>query len=122
MRGCLRYWWRYGLRRASLVQELHKTLISLSCLLFRSFPLSSLCHVKMNPRFSVHTADKTSPRGFNWIWFLRLAEIVVSLIVLSLAARDIAGLSSLGCNVPGKMAWNMACVCHLCCYQTRLTL
>ena len=64
----------------------------------------------MNPRFSVHTADKTSPRGFPWIWFLRLAEILGSLIVLALVARDVSGLSQLSCGIPGKIAWNLACV------------
>ena len=77
----------------------------------RSCHQISSCHVvEMNPRFSVHTSDKTSPRGFNWIWFLRLAEILVSLIVLALVARDVGGLSSLSCGIPGKMAWNLACV------------
>ncbi|CAF9932725.1 MAG: hypothetical protein HETSPECPRED_008437 [Heterodermia speciosa] len=63
----------------------------------------------MNPRFSVHTSDKTSPRGFRWIWFLRLAEILLSLVVLGLAARSIAGFTAGGCSVPGKIAWNLAC-------------
>ena len=66
----------------------------------------------MNPRYSVHTSDKTSPRGFRWIWFLRLAEILVSLAVLGLAAKNVAGLAEPGCGVPGKMAWNLACVRH----------
>ncbi|KAL8792630.1 MAG: hypothetical protein Q9195_004758 [Heterodermia aff. obscurata] len=63
----------------------------------------------MNPRWSVHTSDKTSPRGFRWIWFLRLAEILFSLVVLGLSARNVAGLSEGGCSVPGKIAWNLAC-------------
>lgn len=64
----------------------------------------------MNPRFSVHTSDKTSPRGFPWIWFLRIAQAVISLVVLGLAATHISTLNDLGCSVPGKMAWNLACV------------
>ncbi|KAG7005760.1 hypothetical protein G7Y79_00018g045670 [Physcia stellaris] len=56
----------------------------------------------MNPRFSVHTTDKTSPRGFPWIWFLRIAQAFISLVVLGLAATHISTLNDLGCSVPGR--------------------
>ena len=67
----------------------------------------------MNPRYSLHTTDKTSPRSFPWIWFLRLAQFFISLLVLAVTAAAIAllvGPSDGGCSVPGKMGWNLACV------------
>ena len=66
-----------------------------------------------NPHYSLHTSDKTSPRGFGWIWFFRPAQALVSLIVLGLSATSIAGLAAtegVSCDIPGKMAWNLACV------------
>ena len=66
-----------------------------------------------NPRYSLYTSDKTSPRGFGWTWFFRPAQALVSLIVLGLSAVDIAALAAatgISCDIPGKMAWNLACV------------
>lgn len=55
-------------------------------------------------------SDKSAPRGFSWIWFIRFAQLVLSMIVLGLAAWNISDLKSLHCDAPSKMAFNVACV------------
>lgn len=60
--------------------------------------------------FPIHTRDRTSDRGFKWIWFIRLVQIIVTLIVLALTAAKTAAFSVASCGVPGKLAWNLACV------------
>ena len=65
--------------------------------------------------FPIYTRDKTSPRAFPWIWFIRLAQIFVTIIVLGITAANAASFGntyygSNSCSVPGKLAWNIACV------------
>ena len=60
--------------------------------------------------FPVYTRDRTSPRAFRWIWFIRLVQIFVTLAVLGITAANAASFDSISCSVPGKLAWNLACV------------
>ena len=53
--------------------------------------------------------DKTSPRGFSWIWYIRIAQFIITLLVIALAALNANAWRD--CSVPGKIAWNIACVC-----------
>lgn len=52
--------------------------------------------------------DKSAPRAFSWIWYIRIAQIFFTGIVIILAGVDANRWSS--CSVPGKIAWNLACV------------
>lgn len=59
-----------------------------------------------------NSTDKSAPRGFPWMWYIRLAQILLTLIVLAIAGRVAAAISdSDGCHVPRKVAWNIVCVC-----------
>lgn len=52
--------------------------------------------------------DKTAPRGFKWIWYIRIVQLLGTLIVIGLAALHASLWSN--CSVPSKIAWNLACV------------
>ena len=52
--------------------------------------------------------DKTAPRGFKLIWYIRIVQIIGTLVVLGLAGLNAYGWSE--CSVPSKIAWNLACV------------
>ena len=58
----------------------------------------------------IYTKDKTSPRGFSWIWFIRLFQIVITLIVLGITAADVTSFHGIGCNAPSKLSFNLAVV------------
>lgn len=58
----------------------------------------------------IRTSDKQTPRSFFWIWYIRIFQLVITLIVLAMAAANIASLGNISCRVPGKLAWNLACV------------
>lgn len=60
--------------------------------------------------FPIYTRDKESPRAYRWIWFIRIFQIVVTLIVLGITAANTASFGSASCGVPSKLAWNLACV------------
>lgn len=62
------------------------------------------------PRIEVYTSDKTSPRSFGWQWYLRLAAIVLTLIVLGITAANTSDFHKLGCNPPSKLGYNTAVV------------
>lgn len=60
-----------------------------------------------------NSTDKSAPRGFPWIWHIRLVQILLTLIILAVAARVAAAISNGDdgdCHVPPKVAWNIACV------------
>lgn len=59
---------------------------------------------------NVYTSDKTSPRAFQWIWFIRLLQITVSVVVLGITAANIASFHAISCTPPGKLDYNLACV------------
>ena len=57
--------------------------------------------------------DRSAPRGFPYIWYIRLVQIFFSLIVLAISAANASSLNSIACGVPGKLGYNIACVwCH----------
>lgn len=58
----------------------------------------------------VYTSDKTSPRSFTWLWFIRIAAIVFSIIVLGVTANAEAAFGNSGCNAPAKLSYNLAVV------------
>lgn len=60
--------------------------------------------------FPIYTRDKTSPRAFRWIWFIRIFQIFVTLVILGITAANAASFGNVSCGVPGKLAWNLACV------------
>ncbi|KAL2049279.1 hypothetical protein ABVK25_010457 [Lepraria finkii] len=56
----------------------------------------------------IYTSDKTSPRSFPWLWFVRLSAIVFSVIVLGITASDASKWDSWECSVPSKLSYNIA--------------
>ena len=54
--------------------------------------------------------DKTAPRGFRWIWYIRIAQFIITLLVIALAAVNAYQWRDF--KVPEKIAWNIACVCQ----------
>lgn len=56
--------------------------------------------------------NKTVMRAFPWIWYIRLVQIVISVLVLALAAVDSHTVEDLGdgCGIPPRIAYNLACV------------
>lgn len=58
-----------------------------------------------------NSTDKSAPRGFTWMWYIRFVQILLTLIVIAVAAKVAAAISNGGdCHVPPKVAWNIACV------------
>lgn len=60
-----------------------------------------------------NSTDKSAPRGFPWIWYIRFVQIFLTLVVLAVAARVAAAIDNGDggdCHVPPKVAWNIACV------------
>lgn len=60
-----------------------------------------------------NSTDKSAPRGFPWVWHIRLVQILLTLIILAIAGRVAAAISDGDggdCHVPPKVAWNIACV------------
>lgn len=58
----------------------------------------------------IYTRDKTSPGGFQWIWFIRFFQIVITLIVLGITAANVTSFHDIGCSAPGKLDFNLAVV------------
>ena len=54
--------------------------------------------------------DKTAPRGFPWLWFIRIGQLVLTLLVLALAAAKSATFSNYGCSIKAKLGFNLATV------------
>ncbi|KAL8733516.1 MAG: hypothetical protein Q9181_003564 [Wetmoreana brouardii] len=57
---------------------------------------------------NIYTSDKTSPRCFPWLWYVRLLQMVVTIIVLAIAASNAHDFSSIYCSVPSKLGYNIA--------------
>lgn len=61
-----------------------------------------------------NSTDKSAPRGFYWMWYIRFAQILLTLIVVAVAATVAAAISNGDggdCHVPRKVVWNIVCVC-----------
>jgi len=58
-----------------------------------------------------YTTDKTSPRAFGWLWFIRLLAMIFTLIVLGITAGDIADFHKATCSAPSRLNFNLAVVC-----------
>lgn len=64
--------------------------------------------------------DKSAPRGFPWMWNIRFAQILLTLIVVAVAARVAAAIGNGDggdCHVPRKVVWNIVCVCSFVIYR-----
>ncbi|KAI4199079.1 MAG: hypothetical protein LQ350_004834 [Teloschistes chrysophthalmus] len=57
---------------------------------------------------NIYTTDKTSPRCFPWLWFVRLLQIVITIIILAITASNASEFSSITCDVPSKLGYNIA--------------
>ena len=60
--------------------------------------------------FKFYTSDKTSERCFPWLWFARLGQMLVTIIVLAIAASSASDFTSMGCSVPSKLGYTIAAV------------
>ncbi|KAI4250087.1 MAG: hypothetical protein L6R40_000259 [Gallowayella cf. fulva] len=58
--------------------------------------------------FKIYTTDKTSERCFPWLWFVRLLQILVTIIILAITASNASDFTSIGCSVPSKLGYNIA--------------
>ncbi|CAO1596258.1 hypothetical protein XANCAGTX0491_000110 [Xanthoria calcicola] len=58
--------------------------------------------------FKFYTSDKTSERCFPWLWFVRLGQMLVTIIVLAIAASSASDFTTLGCSVPSKLGYTIA--------------
>ena len=59
----------------------------------------------------IYASDKTSPRSFPWLWYIRLVALVVTLIVVGITVWNTASFSSAGCDAPARLLYNLAVVC-----------
>lgn len=60
---------------------------------------------------NIYTTDKVSPRCFPWLWFVRIGQMVLTIIVLAIAASNAQDFASIpGCNVPSRIGYNIAAV------------
>lgn len=60
---------------------------------------------------NIYTTDKVSPRCFPWLWFVRIAQMVLTIIILAIASSNAQDFSSIpGCNVPSRIGYNIAAV------------
>ncbi|KAL9038738.1 MAG: hypothetical protein Q9180_002951 [Flavoplaca navasiana] len=60
------------------------------------------------PKFNVYVSDKTSERCFPWLWFVRLLQMLITIIVLGIVASSASDFGSLSCSVPSKLGYNIA--------------
>ncbi|KAL8996917.1 MAG: hypothetical protein Q9169_003676 [Polycauliona sp. 2 TL-2023] len=60
------------------------------------------------PKIKMYISDKTSERCFPWLWFVRLVQMLVTIIVLAITASSASDFSSIGCSVPSKLGYNIA--------------
>ncbi|KAL8846777.1 MAG: hypothetical protein Q9221_008158 [Calogaya cf. arnoldii] len=58
--------------------------------------------------FKFYTSDKTSERCFPWLWFVRLVQLLVTIIILAITASSASDFTSLSCSVPSKLGYNIA--------------
>ena len=66
--------------------------------------------------------DKTLPRTYAWLWYFRIFQQVLTLIILGLAAANASAFGSIQCGVPGKLGYNIACVCSATSKDVRFLL
>lgn len=59
----------------------------------------------------LYISDKTSPRSFKQLWYIRFVALVITLIVLGITAADTASFHGIGCDAPGRLSYNLAVVC-----------
>ena len=87
--------------------------VSLLSLPIEIVPSSLICALSGPKLFNmqIYTNDKTSPRSFPWLWYLRLVALVVTLIVLGITSSNTATFLDIGCNAPGRVSYNLAVVC-----------
>lgn len=71
------------------------------CLLSRP----KLCNMQ------IYTSDKTSPRSFGGVWYIRFVALVITVIVLGITAANTATFHSIGCDAPARLSYNLAVVC-----------
>lgn len=67
-----------------------------------------------------NSSDKAAPRGFPWMWYIRFVQVLLTVIVIAIAARVAATISngdSGDCHVPHKVVWNIFCVCASVIYR-----
>lgn len=59
--------------------------------------------------------DKSAMRAWPWLWYIRLVQIFITLLVLILAALDANAVQDYlpNCGVPPRIAYNLACVCSV---------
>lgn len=57
------------------------------------------------------TTDKHTQRCYTWIYFLRIAGILVSIAALGASASLLSAMKDISCNTPPKIAYNVAAVC-----------
>lgn len=60
-----------------------------------------------------NSTDKSAPRGFPWMWYIRFVQVLLTLIVIAVAARVAATISNGDgddCHAPHKVVWNIVCV------------
>ena len=58
----------------------------------------------------LYISDKTSPRFFKQLWYIRLVALFITLIVLGITAANTANFHSIGCDAPGRLLYNLAVV------------
>lgn len=71
------------------------------CLLLRP----KLCNMQ------IYTSDKTSPRSFKGLWYIRFVALVITMIVLGITAANTASFHNIGCDAPARLSYNLAVVC-----------
>ena len=57
------------------------------------------------------TTDKHTQRCYTWIYFLRIAGILISIAALGASASLLSAMKDISCNTPPKIAYNVAAVC-----------
>ena len=56
------------------------------------------------------TTDKHVQRCYTWIFFLRIAGILISIAALGASASLLSAMKDISCNTPPKIAYNVAAV------------
>ncbi|KAL8901651.1 MAG: hypothetical protein Q9207_005092 [Kuettlingeria erythrocarpa] len=47
-------------------------------------------------------------RCFPWLWFVRIVQLLLSILILGIAASNAADFSGISCSVPAKLGYNIA--------------
>lgn len=59
---------------------------------------------------NIYTRDKVSERCFPWLFFVRILQMVVTILILAIAASSAHDFTGIGCSVPSKLGYNVAAV------------